>query len=252
MDSSPVTVPVLRAMKSRGERIAMVTAYDATFARMFDEAGVDAAGRRQLGMVVQGLDSTLPVTVDEIVYHCRAVARGTRRAHIVADMPFMSWQISVEEALRNAARFLSRGRRALGQARRRRAARRRPSSASSTPASRWWATSACSRRACTPWVDSAFRVKHRRRGRRACCDDARAVAEAGAFRSCSKASRATSPRVSRPTISDPHDRHRRRRRVRWPGSRLLRPPRPDAHAPQVREALRRDVRRGQTRGGDVL
>ena len=110
MDSSPVTVPVLRAMKSRGERIAMVTAYDATFARMMDEAGVDAIlVGDSLGMVVQGLDSTLPVTIDEIIYHCRAVARGARRAHIIADMPFMSWQISVEDAMRNAARFLSQG-----------------------------------------------------------------------------------------------------------------------------------------------
>jgi 3-methyl-2-oxobutanoate hydroxymethyltransferase len=110
VDTSPVTVPVLRAMKSRGERIAMVTAYDATFSRMFDEAGVDVIlVGDSLGMVVQGLDSTLPVTIDEIIYHCRAVARGARRAHIVADMPFMSWQVSPEEALRNAARFLAQG-----------------------------------------------------------------------------------------------------------------------------------------------
>lgn len=108
--TKPVTVPSLRAMKRAGERITMVTAYDATFAQLFDEAGVDMLlVGDSLGMVVQGLDSTLPVTVDEIVYHCRAVARGTRRAHIVGDMPFMSWQISPEEALRNAARFLSVG-----------------------------------------------------------------------------------------------------------------------------------------------
>jgi len=108
--SRPVTVPALRARKGTGERITMVTAYDATFARMLDEAGVDALlVGDSLGMVVQGLDSTLPVTVDEVIYHCRAVARGARRAHIVGDMPFMSWQISPEEALRTAARFLSEG-----------------------------------------------------------------------------------------------------------------------------------------------
>ena len=106
----PVTVPKLRAMKTRGERITMVTAYDSTFARLFDESGVDMLlVGDSLGMVVQGLDSTLPVTVDEIIYHCRAVARGTTRAHIVGDMPFMSWQVSPEEALRNAAKFLSVG-----------------------------------------------------------------------------------------------------------------------------------------------
>lgn len=107
---SPVTVPSLRAMKNRGERITMVTAYDATFARMLDEAGVDALlVGDSLGMVVQGLDSTLPVTLDEVIYHCRAVARGAKRAHIVADMPFLSWQLGPEDALRNAGRFLAQG-----------------------------------------------------------------------------------------------------------------------------------------------
>ena len=106
----PVTVPALRRMKRKGERITMVTAYDATFARLFDEAGVEVLlVGDSLGMVVQGRDSTLPVTIDEVIYHCRAVARGTRRAHIVGDMPFLSWQLSPEEALRNAGRFLSEG-----------------------------------------------------------------------------------------------------------------------------------------------
>lgn len=106
----PVTVPRLRAMKRRGERITMVTAYDATFGQMLDEAGVDALlVGDSLGMVVQGHDSTLPVTVDEIIYHCRAVARGAKRAQVIGDMPFMSWQVSPEEALRTAARFLREG-----------------------------------------------------------------------------------------------------------------------------------------------
>jgi 3-methyl-2-oxobutanoate hydroxymethyltransferase len=105
-----VTVPELRAMKQRRERIAMITAYDATFARMLDEGGADVLlVGDSLGMVVQGLDSTLPVTMDEMLYHCRAVARGARRALIVGDMPFMSWQPSLERALLNAGRFLSEG-----------------------------------------------------------------------------------------------------------------------------------------------
>ena len=109
-EGRPVTVPHLGKMKRDGERITMVTAYDATFARLFDEAGIDVLlVGDSLGMVVQGRDSTLPVTVDEVIYHCRAVARGTRRAHIVGDMPFMSWQVSTDEALRNAGRFLSEG-----------------------------------------------------------------------------------------------------------------------------------------------
>lgn len=105
-----VTVPKLRAMKQQGERITMLTAYDATFSRMLDEADIDVLlVGDSLGMVVQGLDSTLPVTVDEIIYHCRAVARGARRALVVGDMPFMSYQVSPEDALRNAGRFLAEG-----------------------------------------------------------------------------------------------------------------------------------------------
>ena len=105
-----LTVPAIRSMKQRAERIAMVTAYDATFAQMIDEGGADMLlVGDSLGMVVQGLDSTLPVTVDEVIYHCRAVARGARRALIVGDMPFMSWQLSTEQALKNAARFLAEG-----------------------------------------------------------------------------------------------------------------------------------------------
>lgn len=108
--ASRVTVPRLLRMKQNGERIAMVTAYDATFARMIDEGGADILlVGDSLGMVVQGLDTTLPVTVDEMVYHCRAVSRGARRALVVGDMPFLSAQITPEEALRNAGRFLAEG-----------------------------------------------------------------------------------------------------------------------------------------------
>lgn len=108
--SSRVTIPELRAMMSRRERITMVTAYDATFARMLDEGGADMLLiGDSLGMVVQGLDTTLPVTVEEMIYHCRAVSRGARRAHLVGDMPFMSYQVSPQEAVRNAGRFLSEG-----------------------------------------------------------------------------------------------------------------------------------------------
>lgn len=105
-----MTVPAIRAMKANGERITMVTAYDATFARMLDEGGADILlVGDSLGMVIQGLDSTLPVTTDEMIYHCRAVSRGARRAHIVGDMPFMSYQGTPEDALHNAGRFLKEG-----------------------------------------------------------------------------------------------------------------------------------------------
>src|SRR5438034_11832723 len=97
--SDQVTVCSLRKWKSQGRKIAMLTAYDASFARLLDEAGVDVLlVGDSLGMVIQGHESTLPVTLDEMIYHCKAVARGTSRAHLVGDMPFMSYQTSIEEA----------------------------------------------------------------------------------------------------------------------------------------------------------
>ncbi len=112
MQTTPrrVTIHTLRQMKERGERIAMLTAYDATFARLLDESGADLLlVGDSLGMVVQGHDTTLPVTLDEIAYHCRAVARGARRAHVVGDMPFMSYQASHEQALTNAGKLMKEG-----------------------------------------------------------------------------------------------------------------------------------------------
>lgn len=106
----PVTVPALRAKKRDGVPIAMVTAYDATFAKMFDEAGVDALlVGDSLGMVIQGRPDTLAVTVDDIIYHTKAVVRGTRHAHVVADMPFMSYQVTPDDAVRNAGRLVAEG-----------------------------------------------------------------------------------------------------------------------------------------------
>ena len=100
----------LKAKKSRGEKIAMLTAYDATMARLLDRAGVDALlVGDSLGMVVLGFDTTLPVTLDAIVHHTKAVARGAERALIVADMPFLTYQVNIEEAVRNAGRLLQEG-----------------------------------------------------------------------------------------------------------------------------------------------
>ncbi|RYE85913.1 MAG: 3-methyl-2-oxobutanoate hydroxymethyltransferase [Myxococcales bacterium] len=110
MDTKKVTVPALRERKGKGPKITMLTAYDATMARLFDEAGVDALlVGDSLGMVIQGQPNTLSVTIDEICYHGRAVARGSGRAHRVGDMPFMSYQVSVEEAVRNAGHLLRFG-----------------------------------------------------------------------------------------------------------------------------------------------
>lgn len=105
-----VTTSTLRQMKADGERITMVTCYDATFARLCDAGGADVfLVGDSLGMVVQGESTTLPVTLDDIVYHTRAVRRGVARAHVVADMPFMSYQGGVNEAVQNAGRLLKQG-----------------------------------------------------------------------------------------------------------------------------------------------
>lgn len=105
-----VTINDLLKKKSEGEKISVLTAYDYTFAKIVDEAGVDAIlVGDSLAMVVQGLENTLPVTMDEMVYHTRMVARAAERAMVIGDMPFMSYQVSVEEAVRNAGRFIKDG-----------------------------------------------------------------------------------------------------------------------------------------------
>ena len=105
-----VTIHTLKKQKLAGQKICMVTAYDATFARILDEAGADVLlVGDSLGMVVQGNDSTLPVTMDQMLYHSKAVTRGAQRAHVVGDMPFMSYQNSVDEAVRNAGRLIAEG-----------------------------------------------------------------------------------------------------------------------------------------------
>jgi len=110
MQHSPVRVPDLKERKRRGDKIAMLTAYDATMARLLDRAGVDALlVGDSVGMVVLGYDNTLSVTLEDILHHTRAVARGARHALIVADMPFLSYQVSTAEAVRNAGRLLQEG-----------------------------------------------------------------------------------------------------------------------------------------------
>lgn len=105
--SRPVGIHDLRTLKDRGERFVMLTAYDFPTARILDEAGVPALlVGDSLGMVVLGHDSTLPVTLEEMLHHTRAVARGARRSLVVADMPFGSYQEGPKQALASATRFL--------------------------------------------------------------------------------------------------------------------------------------------------
>jgi 3-methyl-2-oxobutanoate hydroxymethyltransferase len=106
----PVTVATLREMKRAGDKIACLTAYDFSFASLLDRAGVDLIMvGDSLGMVMQGHESTLPVSVADMAYHSACVARAVRRALLVVDLPFMSYQKSPEQALANAGRLMQRG-----------------------------------------------------------------------------------------------------------------------------------------------
>jgi 3-methyl-2-oxobutanoate hydroxymethyltransferase len=110
MTRDKVTVRTLRRMKERGEKIAMLTAYDYPMARAVDEAGIDVIlVGDTLGMVVLGHPTTLPVTMDDMVHHSKAVVRGVARAQVVVDLPFMSYQVGREDALRNAGRLVKDG-----------------------------------------------------------------------------------------------------------------------------------------------
>ncbi|TDR82270.1 3-methyl-2-oxobutanoate hydroxymethyltransferase [Paludibacterium purpuratum] len=105
-----MTVSTLSKMRQEGEKIAMLTCYDASFATLLDEAGVDILLiGDSLGMVVQSHDSTLPVTLDEMVYHTRCVAQGARRALVLADLPFGSYQESPQQAFASSARLIQAG-----------------------------------------------------------------------------------------------------------------------------------------------
>ncbi|MCB1214917.1 MAG: 3-methyl-2-oxobutanoate hydroxymethyltransferase [Deltaproteobacteria bacterium] len=104
-----MTVPKIKAQKGK-KPITMLTAYSYTVAKVLDEAGIEVLlVGDSLGMVFQGKENTLEVSLEEIIYHCQCVHRGRKRAHLVGDLPFMSYQVSVEEALRNAGRLLKEG-----------------------------------------------------------------------------------------------------------------------------------------------
>ena len=102
-----LTIQDIIMMKQNGEKISMLTAYDASFAGLIDASGIEMVlVGDSLGMVLLGYDSTIPVTMEEMLHHCRAVNRGVKRAVMVGDMPFMSYQVSESEAITNAGRFL--------------------------------------------------------------------------------------------------------------------------------------------------
>lgn len=107
MEGKKITIPQLQRMKKEGRKITMLTAYDYSIASIIDEAGIDIIlVGDSLGMVVLGYDSTAPVTMDEMLHHAKAVRRAVKYGLLVGDMPFMSYQLSAEDAVRNAGRFI--------------------------------------------------------------------------------------------------------------------------------------------------
>ena len=107
MEAQKVTIAALQKKKETGQKITMMTAYDYPTAGLVDQAGIDTIlVGDSLGMVVLGYESTVPVTMDEMIHHSKAVSRGAKRSFVIGDMPFMSYQISVEDAVQNAGRFI--------------------------------------------------------------------------------------------------------------------------------------------------
>lgn len=110
MASKKFTVSSFLKSKENGEKISMLTAYDYSTAKLLDEAGVDSLlVGDSLGMVMLGYENTLQVTVDDIIHHCKAVARGAKRAMVIGDMPFLSYHVSIEDTIRNAGRIVQEG-----------------------------------------------------------------------------------------------------------------------------------------------
>lgn len=110
MKNQPVTVPAISARKNSGKKITALTAYDYSFAKLLDSTAIDILlVGDSLGMISQGHENTLSVTIEDVIYHTRSVKRGSHRALVVADMPFMSYQVSVEQAVTNAGRLIQQG-----------------------------------------------------------------------------------------------------------------------------------------------
>ncbi len=110
MKAKKITIAALQKKKETGRKITMMTAYDYPTAGLIDQAGIDTSlVGDSLGMVMLGYDSTVPVTMDEMIHHCKAVVRGTTNSFVIGDMPFMSYHVSIEDAIKNAGRFIKEG-----------------------------------------------------------------------------------------------------------------------------------------------
>ena len=242
--SKKVRVPDLALMKQRGDRIVMLTAYDATMARLLDRAGIDLLlVGDSLGNVIMGLDTTIPVTLDVMIHHTRAVARGANRALVVADMPFLTYQVSPEQATRNATRLFQEGGAAAVKLEGGRAIADtvRKLTAAGLPV--------MGHLGLTPQhVHRLGGMRQQARSESAAHElilDALALEDAGAFAIVLKAIPRHRCRGRNFTTEDSDHRDRRRIALRWPGAGQLRRSRTLRH---FRTALRQTVR--AARSGD--
>ena len=241
-------LPELAEMKRRGDKIAMVTAYDAPAARLADEAGVELIlVGDSAAMVMLGHESTIPVTLDEMIFLTRAVTRAARRPLVIGDLPFGTYEVSDEQAVASAIRMLKEGGADVVKLE---GAGRMVSRVRAIAESNIGVMGHIGLTPQSATKLGGFRAQGRTRGRgaRALRRRARARRTRAASRSCSRPCRRRSPRAITEALDDPDDRHRRRRRLRRAGARLARPARhvrrPDA---ALRQALRGDRRRDRRR-----
>ena len=244
----PVTVPDFLAAKARGQRLTMLTAYDYTMARLLDAAGVDSLlVGDSLGMVVQGQPDSLAVTLDEMIYHTRLVVRGVRRSLVVTDMPFMTYQVSPQQALENAGRLIKEGgaHAVKLEGGVRSAAAIAAITAADIPLMGHIGLTPQSVRRL-----GGFKVQ---RDADRLLEDALAVEAAGAFALVVECVPTDAGRAHHRGGQDPDHRHRRRAALRRPGAGDARPARPVRRpAAALRQAVRRPRPGRPARGRGVL
>ena len=234
-----ITVPEFTGFKAAGRKIAMVTAYDYALARLVDAAGVEGIlVGDSMSMVVQGHDSTLPVTLDEMIYHAEMVGRAVEHALVVVDMPFPSFHLGTHRAIENAGRILKETR---CQAVKLEGGVEQADTIAALVRAGIPVMAHCGLRPQSVHTLGGYKVQ---RDEPQLMADAKAAEQAGAFAIVLECIPARPRQENHAASGDPHDRHRRRRRLRRPGARAARSTR---HHHRLHAAIRQGVRRSQNR-----
>ncbi len=239
MPSQRITVPEFTGFKAAGRKITMVTAYDYPMARLVDAAGVEGIlVGDSMSMVVQGHESTLPVTLDEMIYHAEMVGRAVEHALVVVDMPFPSYHLGKYKAIENAGRILKETR---CQAVKLEGGAEQAETIAALVSAGIPVMAHCGLRPQSVHQLGGYRVQ---RDEAELLADARAAEQAGAFAIVLECIPRSIAETDHTRGRDPHDRHRRRRRLRRPGAGAARPA---GHHQRLRAAVREGVRRSQKR-----